>query len=99
MLNVPTTLCKCDVINEQVSLFVIAPVDDCELSQCNVVESTELVPIINTLCPCFEPKQEPVVNFKPEYQRTIIVKSCFSDFIKNITSTKFCRVGPSCQVS
>lgn len=98
MLNVPTTLCKCADVYEQVSLSVIVPVDNCDIEQCGVVEPTELVPIISTLCPCV-PKPEIVVNFNPEPRRTRIVKSCFTDFIKNITSTKFCQVGPTCQVS
>lgn len=98
MITVPKTLCKCDDVFEAVSLKVIVPVDDCDTSQCGVVEPTELIPIISTLCPC-DPIPEIVVNFNPAPRKTKIVKSCFTDFIRNVTKTKFCQVGPTCQVS
>lgn len=98
MLNVPKTLCKCPDVYEQVSLSVIVPVDNCDIEPCDVVEPTELVPVISAFCPC-EPEPEIAVNFSPKPRRTKIVKSCFTDFIKNMTSTKFCYDGPTCKVS
>lgn len=98
MLTVPKTLCKCADPIKQVTLTAITPVDECYSKQCVEAEPTELIPIVSTLCPC-EPIPEIVVNFSPKLRRTRVVKSCFTDFIKNVTSTKFCNTGPTCKVS
>ncbi len=99
MINVPKTLCKCnDNEIKQTILTEISSVDACYEIQCEEVEPVELVPILKTLCPC-EPPPEVVVNFSPKSRKTKIIKTCFADFIKNITSTKFCNNGPTCKVS
>lgn len=94
MVNVPTTLCQCDPVkSSDPILYEIPAIETCN-TICEVPNKVELIPIVSTLCPCPEPKT--TVSLIPVTKRTVILKTCFVEFIKNITSTKFCNKGPTC---
>lgn len=93
MLTIPKSLCKCDDVVKKTSLTTIVPI-----AEYIKPEPIELKPIDKALCYC-EPVPEIVTNFYSKPIKTKIVKTCFTDFIKNITSTKFCNYGPTCKVS
>ena len=97
MINIPKTLCKCDTINTDIEIQIVPPIEQCEEDRCDISTSVQLIPIVSTLCPC--PVEEVVINLKPQPKRTKIIKSCFTQFIKNITSTKFCDTGPTCKAN
>ena len=99
MINIPKTLCKCpDKKTSNEIVIVLPPVSACEETRCDPPEAVGLVPILKTLCSC-PPVPEVVINYSPKPRRTKVVKTCFVDFIKNITSTKFCDNGPTCTAS
>ena len=98
MINIPKTLCKCTTTTTLGIVSVLPPLTSCEETRCEPPEAVGLVPILKTLCPC-PPVPEVVINYTPKPRRTRVVKTCFVDFIKNITSTKFCSTGPTCNAS
>lgn len=92
MINIPKTLCANTEPVDTVRIVQLSPIETCEANRCEGPEPTELVPILKTLCPC--PVEKVVVNYSPKPRKTRVIKTCFEDFIKNVTSTKFCDKRP-----
>jgi hypothetical protein len=93
MIKIPKTICECP-INDQAELnqAVIIEPEQCILSNCTETQETVFVELPETLCPCVI--TEEIVTLRKSKIKTIITKTCYADFIKNITSTKFCGNGP-----
>lgn len=99
MINIPKSVCFCSTSTQVTQkLIKINTTDICKENICQKKESVELTPILNTLCLC--PVNEVVIiDNRPKFNKTIVTKTCFADFIKNITSTKFCETGPTCKAT